>query len=83
MDNPNPQATYVGVVDRYENLLAIGTDPKEAVWRAMRLGFRHEDIYKQDSVSGNEYRIWWDGLLPEQKALMHHEGGSTPPHDGW
>ena len=72
---------YVGLIDRRGKLLVVGFDDREAFSRVRQLKINPspDEGVRTVSVSAADYRAWWEGLLPDQQALLILDGGSLPP----
>ena len=68
--DPDPRHRYVGLIDRYGKLLAVGSDEREAFSRLQSLDVSPNGGVEKVFVSAAEYRAWWEGLPPEPQALL-------------
>ena len=82
MDHNPSEATptYVGIKNQAGEL-AVGTDHKEALWRAKYLGFDRSPGAEPErsEVSAEQYREWWNQRSDQERADMLQGGGSQPP----
>ena len=78
-DDPEAKP-YVRIKNKYGQE-AIGTDHKEALWRAKRLGYDCSPEAKPDrcNVSVREYRNWWNQRSDKERSDLLQGHGSQPP----
>jgi hypothetical protein len=72
---------YYGLRNPNKNndLVAVGRNRHEAVFRAQYLKVGAGDNREDQKVTGDQYNEWWDTLSEEDQAHFREFGGSQPP----